>query len=395
MSWLSVIGIGEDGWDGLSASARAALASAEVIIGGERHHGLAPDLTGERVFWPSPFSAMRDQIAGYKTRRVAILVTGDPLWYSVGAYFAKNFGDACQFFPQLSAFQWAAARLGWSLADVETLTVHGRPVEQIIPYFGTKQRLLILTKDASTPASVAALLTARGYGASKMIVLGALGGADESRIQGVADRWHATSPAFHVLAVDCVADPQAALLPRVGLPDAAFAHDGQLTKRELRVQTLAALDPQRGAMLWDLGSGCGSVAIEWMRAARDARAIGVERSADRRALAAQNAQNLGAPAFKQIDANVADAIDDLPEPDAVFIGGGLDFDLAEKVIIRLPAHGRLVANAVTLESEGTLADLHQKHGGQLIRLAVSRAVQIGGKRGWKPAMPVTQWVYVK
>ena len=395
MSWLSVIGIGEDGWDGLSGPTKAALEAADIIVGGERHHGLAPNLPAKRVFWPSPFSAMRDQISGYEGQQVAVLVTGDPLWYSVGAYFAKNFAEACVFFPQISAFQWAAVRLGWSLADVETLTIHGRPAEKIIANFAPKQRLLLLTKDETTPATVAELLVANGFGPSKMVVLGALGGNDETRTEGVANTWNETAPAFHLLAVECVADENARLLPRTGLPDDAFVHDGQMTKREVRIQTLAALDPRRGALLWDLGSGCGSVAIEWMRAAHDSLAIGVERSSARRDMAAKNALKLGAPLFKQIDANVAEAIDNMPDPDAIFIGGGLDFSLAEQAVQRLSKHGRLVANAVTLESECTLAALHEKYGGQLIHLAVSRAIEVGAKRGWKSSMPVTQWIYVK
>lgn len=390
--WLDIVGIGEDGVAGLSGEARGLLERAEVIVGGDRHHSLAPNVTAERLKWPSPFDAMIDAIRAQKGRRVVVLVTGDPLWYSVGARILRAIPAAeIRFHPQLSAFQWAAARMGWSLADVETLTVHGRPAEQAVPFFAPGARLLLLTKGAETPGEIAALLTARGYGESRLAVLGALGGADETRIDGRAADWSAQSPAFNTLAVECRADGGAELLPRAGLPDDAFRHDGKMTKREVRAATLAKLWPRRGALLWDVGAGCGSVAIEWMRGARDAEAIGLEPNAARRALAAANAKALGAPRLKLIDARAPAGLADLPQPDAVFIGGGLREETVDACLAALPRHGRLVANAVTLESEALLIGLHETHGGELARIAVSRAEPVGPFRGWRPLMAVTQW----
>ncbi len=390
--WLDVIGIGEDGWAGLSPAARARLEVAEVIVGGPRHHGLVPDLPGERLEWPSPFRELAAEIATLRGRRVAVLVTGDPLWYSAGALFFRHFSpDEVTFYPHLSAFQLAAARMKWSLADVETLTVHGRPAEQAIPFFAHGARLLILTQDGSSPARIGQLLTDCGLGASKLTVLSAMGGSDEGRIEGRADSWTTPAPDFHLLAVECIGEIGATVPPRTGLPDDAFEHDGKMTKREVRALTVSALAPRRGQMLWDIGVGCGSVAIEWMRAARDMRAVGIDNQPARLAMAGANAVRLGAPRLDLRQGRAPEALADLPTPDAIFIGGGLSEDVAGAALAALPDHGRLVANAVTLESETLLSTLHARHGGSLIRVSVSRAEPVGPYRGWKPLMPVTQW----
>ncbi len=394
--WLQVVGVGEDGLDGLQPAARALVEAAEVIIGGDRHHTLSAAVTAERLAWPSPFDAMIDVIRAQKGRRIVILVTGDPLWYSVGARLLRAIpAEEIAFQPQLSAFQWAACRLGWSLADVETLTAHGRPPEQLTPFFSPGARLLILTKDRTTPGDVARLLAERGFGPTRLVVLGALGGPRETRIDGVAADWAAETPEeipdFHLLAAELRAAPRARILPRAGLPDDAFRHDGKMTKREIRALTLAKLDPRRGQLLWDVGSGSGSVAIEWMRGGRDMKAIGVEPLAERRAMAAQNALALGAPRLELVAGRAPDALRDLPSPDAVFIGGGLSRDVVATCLQRLKPFGRLVANAVTLESEALLMELQRDLGGELVKLAVARAEPVGDYRGWRPLMPVTQW----
>lgn len=395
--WLHIVGIGEDGMDGLSPTARAVVEAAEVIVGGDRHHRLSERVTAERIPWPSPFDAMIETIRSLKSRRAVVLVTGDPLWYSVGARIIRAIDPAeVVFHPQLSAFQLAAARLGWSLADLDTLTVHGRPVEQVIPYIQPGARLLILTTGSETPGQVARLLAERGYGPSRMVVLAAMGGPNEARFEGTAESWSHEVPPFNTLAVECVATPEAVLQPRVpGLDDALFRHDGTMTKREVRAATLARLMPMRGALLWDVGCGCGSVAVEWMRAAPEARAIGIEPRDDRRALAAANAQALGAPRLELVAGRAPEALAGLPAPDAVFLGGGLSEEAAEVALAALRPLGRLVANAVTLESEALLAALHARHGGELARIAVARAEPVGARRGFRPLMPVTQWSLVK
>jgi precorrin-6Y C5,15-methyltransferase (decarboxylating) len=326
-----------------------------------------------------------------------VLATGDPLWFSVGARIGREIDPSeISYHPQLSAFQLAAARMGWSLADVETLTVHGRPVEQMIAFIQPDQRLLVLTTGAQTPAQIASFLTERGFGGSRMSVLAAMGGENELRFDGVSESWDHEVPAFNTLAVECVAAPDAALLPRVpGLADALFVSDGTMTKQEVRAATVAKLMPMRGALLWDIGTGCGSVAIEWMRAARYARAIGIEPRADRRAMAATNALALGAPKLEILDGTVPAALDGLEAPDAIFIGGGLSAETFDAAWAALRPLGRMVANAVTLESEAVLTQLHAEHGGELVRIIVQRAEPVGRMTGWRPSMPVTQWNLVK
>ncbi|KZY30980.1 precorrin-6Y C5,15-methyltransferase, partial [Roseovarius sp. HI0049] len=391
-TWLHIVGIGEDGMDGLLPATRAVVEAAEVIVGGDRHHKLSEAVRAERVAWPSPFDALIDLLMSYKGRRVVVLATGDPLWFSVGARIGRAIEPSeITYHPQVSAFQLASARMGWSLADVETLTVHGRPVEQMIAFIQPQARLLILTTGAETPAKIAAFLTERGFGKSRMTVLAAMGGQDEARFDGVAESWAHEVPAFNTLAVDCVAAPDAALLPRVpGLADELFEHDGTMTKQEVRATTLAKLMPMRGALLWDIGTGCGSVAVEWMRGARYARAVGIEPRADRRAMAAANALALGVPKLELIDGSVPEALAGLEAPDAVFIGGGLSREVFEAAWDALRPLGRLVCNAVTLESEALLLELHKEFGGQLAKISVARAEPVGRLTGWRPLMPVTQ-----
>ncbi|GFE65018.1 precorrin-6y C5,15-methyltransferase (decarboxylating) subunit CbiE [Litoreibacter roseus] len=395
--WLHIVGIGEDGMAGLTPATRAVVEAAEIIIGGDRHHQLSDGVQAERIAWPSPFDALIDTLTAHRDRRVVVLATGDPLWFSVGARIGRAIDPSeIVYHPQLSAFQLTAARMGWSLADVETLTVHGRPVAQMVAFIQPDQRLIILTTGAETPAQIAAFLSERGFGKSKLTVLAAMGGAAEQRFDGTAEGWSHEVPAFNTLAVECIAAPDAALLPRVpGLDDSLFQSDGTMTKQEVRAATLAKLMPMRGALLWDIGTGCGSVAIEWMRAARYARAIGIEPRADRRAMAAANALALGAPKLELIEGHAPDALQGLNDPDAIFVGGGLTKDVFDVAWSALRPLGRLVANAVTLESEAVLLDLHKAHGGTLARISVSRADPVGRMTGWRPSMPVTQWSLVK
>ncbi|TFL20098.1 precorrin-6y C5,15-methyltransferase (decarboxylating) subunit CbiE [Jannaschia formosa] len=395
--WLHIVGIGEDGLGGLSPAARTVVETAEVIVGGDRHHSLSESIAAERLAWPHPFDALISTLRSLKGRRVVVLATGDPLWFSVGARIGRAIPPReIAYHPQLSAFQLAAARMGWSMADLETLTVHGRPVEQMIAFIQPDARLLILTTGAETPRRIARFLAERGFGASRMTVLANMGGPDEARFDGIAESWNHEVPAFNTLAVDCVAAPDAALLPRVpGLDDALFRSDGTMTKREVRAATLAKLMPMRGALLWDIGTGSGSVAIEWMRAARSARAIGIEPRADRRAMAAENALALGAPRLDLREGEAPAVLDGLEPPDAVFIGGGLGEPVFDAAWTALRPLGRLVANAVTLESESLLFALHAKHGGDLVRLSVDRAEPVGRFRGWRASMPVTQYSLVK
>lgn len=395
--WLHIIGLGADGLAGLHPTARAALEAAEVILGGARHHQVTPGLRAERMAWPSPFDALVGTLQELRGRPVAVLATGDPLWFSVGARLGREIDPReIVYHPHVSAFQLAAARMRWSLADLDTLSVHGRPVTQVVPFFQPGARLLVLTTGAETPAEIAALLTERGYGASPMTALCAMGAAEEARFDGLAETWSHSVPALNTLAIACRAGPDAALLPRgPGLPDDAFQSDGTMTKREVRAATLAKLMPMPEALLWDIGAGSGAIGIEWMRAARGARAVAVEPRADRRAFATANAQALGVPRLELVAGAAPEALAELPAPDAVFLGGGLSEAAAAQAVAALKPLGRLVANAVTLESAALLLHLKQRFGGDLVQIAVAKAAPVGDRLGWRPAMPVTQWSLIK
>ncbi len=400
--WLNIIGIGEDGMEGLAPPAIKALQNADVIIGGDRHHGLAPEFGKKRIRWPEPFWKVVGTIGEHKGQQVVLLVTGDPLWYSAGSSIANSWPkEEIRFHPQISAFQLACIRMHWPVASVEKVTVHGRPVEQIIPWFLPRARIAVLTAGSEAPGQIARLLTENGFGPSRMTVLGALGGPHETMNENSAERWAkndptAEIPKFHVLCIECIPASGANLLRKSpGLPDAVFESDGNITKCELRALTIAALAPSRGALLWDIGSGNGSVAIEWMRLASDAAAVGIEPNASRRETALRNAKKLGAPKLQLIDGQAPEAMEDLPDPDAVFIGGGLGEAVIIAALGRLKPFGRLVANGVTLESEKLLIESHSRFGGELVRIAISRAGPIGEKRGWRPLRPVTQWRYNK
>lgn len=402
--WLHIIGLGESGTDSLLPLAKTALESAALILGDTRHlnavKSIAPK-TAEHISWPSPFDSMLEKILNYRGKPVVILTTGDPLWYSVGALFAKNIKPSeIIFYPQTSAFQWAAARMAWPLANTETLSLHGRPLQNLIPFIQPNQRLLILTDKNSTPQKIAALLKVRGFGNSQLTALSHLGAKNEKHFHGTAKNWQHKVPPFHTIALKCIADKNAHLAPRTGLPDDHFHHDGTMTKQEVRAITLARLMPMPNAQLWDVGCGCGSVAIEWMRAAKGATAIGLEPRADRRAFTAQNALALGVPNLDIRAGFAPDGLANLPTPDAIFIGGGLSAETLEICFNALPPLGRLVCNAVSLDSEQLLLDFYTRHGGELTRLQISRAEPIGGgkkskKIGWKPAMPITQFSMVK
>ncbi|MEX2974171.1 precorrin-6y C5,15-methyltransferase (decarboxylating) subunit CbiE [Streptomyces sp. C184] len=415
---LSVVGIGADGWDGLPAASRLALCAAEVLIGGARQLALLPaECAGERVPWPSPLRpAVPGLLAAYAGRRICVLASGDPMFYGIGRTLSEVLAEQAgrapadapgapvaghrplRILPHPSSVSYACARLGWPLEDTEVVTLVGRPAENLLRALYDGRRVLVLSAGAHTPAEVAALLRTHGFGPTRMRVLEQLGGARERTAEGVAADWDLPpGDALNVLALDCVRAPGTPHLSTVpGLPDAAYEHDGQLTKRHVRAATLAALAPAPGELLWDIGGGSGSIAVEWLRAHRSCRAVSVERDPVRAERIGRNARTLGVPGLRVVTGSAPAALEGLPVPDAVFIGGGLTAPgLLDACWAALPAGGRLVANTVTLESEALLADRHRRHGGELVRLAVSHAVPVGGFTGWRQAMPVTQWSAVK
>ena len=392
--WLSIVGFGEDGLAGLTPAARALVDRAEVLVGGERVFAMVPEDGRERLTWTTPLSLLVEEIAARRGQRICVLATGDPMHHGIGVTLARHVSiEEMTVIPAPSAYALACARLGWSRAEVETLTLHGRPLELLHPAVQPGAKLLLLANGAESPAEVAALLRARGYGPSRIVVLEQMGGSKERRHQGRAEDWDGREvAAFNTIAVDCVAGPDAAPLPRnPGLPDAAFEHDGQMTKREVRAITLAALAPLPGQLLWDVGAGAGSVAIEWLRSDPRCRAIAIERDRDRIARLAGNAAALGVPGLEIVAGTAPAALDGLEPPDAVFLGGGVRAPgVFEAAWAALMQSGRLVANAVTLESAAALAHWHGEHGGELLRIAISRAGPVGGATVLRPMLPVTQ-----
>jgi precorrin-6Y C5,15-methyltransferase (decarboxylating) len=396
-----VVGIGVDGWEGLGAPARAALTEAELVLGSDRQLRLLPaHLRAERRAWPSPMLAsLPGLLAESGRRRLVVLASGDPMHYGIGGTLVRSLGPgSVQVIPQVSSLSLAAARLGWPLEETEVVSVMGRPMAALHPLLQPGRRLLALLGSAADAASLAQLLCQRGLGPSELTLLCELGGPAERLWRSHAEDWSPRpDEPLAVLAIEVRTVPGAALLPASpGLPDEAFDTDGQLTKSEVRAITLAALAPVPGQLLWDVGAGSGSVGIEWMRSHPSCRAVAIEARADRLERIAANAQALGVPGLRLVAGQAPQALDGLPRPEAIFVGGGVSRPgVLEACEAALAPGGRLVANGVTVETEAVLADWHRRLGGRLIRIAVQRAEPVGGFTGWRPAMPVTQWSHTK
>ncbi|NWA30384.1 precorrin-6y C5,15-methyltransferase (decarboxylating) subunit CbiE [Pseudomonas sp. C6002] len=396
--WLTVVGIGEDGFKGLGRNARHALLRASRIIGGQRQLDLLPVcIRGERQVWPSPFSL--EPVLARRGEAVCVLASGDPMFYGVGASLARQVpADELLILPAPSSVSLAAARLGWPLQEVVTLSVVARPMAALNAHLASGVRLLVLSNDGQSPAAIATQLAERGFGASRLSVFEHLGGPDERRIDGIARDWPGEPiAALNLLAIDCVADANTARLSRLaGLPDSAFRHDGQLTKRDVRAMTLARLAPMPGELLWDVGAGSGSIGIEWMRAHPSCRALAIEADEGRQLLIEHNRDALGVPGLQLIRGTAPHALAGLEAPDAIFIGGGVTRDgVLDTCWQHLRPGGRLVANAVTLQSEMTLMAWREQHGGELTRIHVAQAQPLGGFDTWRQALPITLLEVIK
>jgi precorrin-6B C5,15-methyltransferase / cobalt-precorrin-6B C5,C15-methyltransferase len=397
--WLAILGIGEDGVEGLSPAAKALIANASLVVGGRRHLALANGLPkGESAVWTSPLSDSLPQILARRGEPVAVLASGDPYCFGIGGTLAAHVApEETVCIPAPSSLSLAAARLCWPLDDVAALSLCGRPMETLAPALQPGRRLLVLSADATTPAALALYLTQRGFGASKLRVLEALGGPRERVRAASADTFgfNDVDP-LNLVGVELEAGPDAQVLPlSAGLPDAMFEHDGQLTKREIRAVTLSSLAPRAGELLWDIGAGSGAVGIEWLLRHKANRAIGIERDAARAARAARNAVSLGVPQLQIVTGEASEQIGSLPAPDAVFVGGGCSPVLIETVLAALKTGGRLVANAVTLDTERALHDAQSRHGGSLMRISIERLDEVGSKHAFRPAMTVTQWSFAR
>jgi precorrin-6Y C5,15-methyltransferase (decarboxylating) len=396
--WLTVVGIGEDGWHGLSQQAHHALLAADTIFGGERHLALLPERVGaQRRAWPTPFTIA--PVLEHRRERVCVLASGDPMMFGAGSTFARALhADEFHVIPAPSSLSLAAARLRWPLQDVAVVSLVGRPLAALQMQLHSGARVFVLSSDGSSPAAVAALLTERGFGASRLSVFEHLGGERERRVDNIASAWTPEkTAALNLVAIECIAENHAKRLPLTpGLPDHAYQHDGQLTKRDVRAITLARLAPEPGELLWDVGAGCGSIAIEWMRSHASCRAIAIEADSGRQRLIELNRDALGVPSLQLVKGEAPLALAGLTAPDAIFIGGGVTTpDMLDTCWSHLKKGGRMIVNAVTLQSEAVLVAWREVHGGEMTRISVAHAQPLGRFDTWRQALPITLLQRVK
>lgn len=394
---VTVVGIGADGWPGLSPAARQEVCAADLVLGGRRQLDLLPaGIAAEQRPWPSPLRpglpALVEEVAG---RRVVALASGDPLVSGIGTTLIEVLGaDRVRVLPAVSSVALARAAVGWSAESTSWVSLVGRDDHRLLRQAIPGARLLVLVGDGTAASRVAALLTSVGLAESRMVALSNLGGTDESRRESTAAQWSGDTPDLTILAVECRGSGGSAL--SAGLPDRAYEHDGQLTKRDLRTSALSRLAPRPGEHLWDVGAGAGSVGIEWLRTDPRLSAVAIERDAERAERIARNAARLGVPELRVVAAAAPGAFDGLAAPDAVFVGGGATIDgVIDGCWAALRPGGRLVVHGVTLETEALLASWRGREGGELTRITVEHAEPIGAFTGWRPTRTVTQWAVVK
>jgi precorrin-6B C5,15-methyltransferase / cobalt-precorrin-6B C5,C15-methyltransferase len=404
--WLSVVGIGDDGLVGLSPIARSLLDQAEIIFGGKRHLAMLP-VTDPRkhLVWQSPFQESIDQVISHRNQRVCVLASGDPMCYGVGsglhqALLAKGLAPLTEMtiIPAPSAFSLACSRLGWTHSEIETVSLCGRDLHLIQPLLYSGAKILALSADRHTPIQLAQMLQEQGFGALQMTILEHLGGSQEKMVSDQINDWVSSDRLIadlHAIALECP-DTISGYSRLPGLPDDAYIHDGQLTKREIRAVTLSSLAPCPGQLLWDVGAGNGSISIEWLRSHPRNRAVAIEQHPQRFQNIVANATKLGVPNLQIISGQAPAALINLSAPDAIFIGGGLTIPgVFEACWQALKPGGKLIANGVTVETEQLIFQLQQQYGGKLDRIAIQRAEPVGKFLGWKALNPVTQWSVAK
>jgi precorrin-6Y C5,15-methyltransferase (decarboxylating) len=394
---VTVVGVGADGWDGLTPAARAAIAAADVVLGGPRQLGLLPVTAGQiHQPWPSPLSAaLPELLTQFVGRRVVALASGDPMLSGIGTTLVDILGtDRVTVIPHLSSVTLARSRLGWSAESTAAVSVVGRDVHAVLRELAPGRRVLVLSSDEKTPAALAALLVERGYATSRFVVMGELGSDRETVHDTTAGDFAGDAARLNIVALQLNGPLLAGWA--TGLPDDAFEHDGQLTKRDLRAAALARLLPAPGQLLWDVGAGAGSVGIEWMRAHPTCRAVAIESDPQRAERITRNARSLGVPALRVVCGEAPESLSDLAIPDAMFIGGGASRPgVLPRCLDALPDGGRIVVHAVTVETDAVLAAAYAEHGGELIRIHVEHAAPVGSFTGWTPSRTVTQWAFTK
>jgi len=390
--WLTIIGLGEDGPDGLTRASLKAIGRAEIVMGARRHLSLLPDLAARTIEWPTPFAEGIPILLDLRGRNVVLLASGDPFWFGAGTSVTKHLEPyEWVAYPVPSAFSLAASSLGWPLESTLCLGLHASPLTRLRPHLFPGVRCIILLRDGAAVKELALWLSDMGFGESAMHVMESLGGPNE-RVRRVTAGSFGMAGVAHPVAAGLEIAGDGDILPLTGgLPDSLFDHDGQITKRPMRALTLSALEPCPGELLWDIGGGSGSVGIEWLLSHPSTQAIAVEANSNRAARIRENARHLGVDRLQVVEACAPEGLVSLPAPDAVFIGGGLSETLLSELWPILPEGTRIAANAVTLESEALLTRWQGLKGGSLIRIELSGADALGSRRGWKAARPVVQW----
>ena len=391
-----MVGLGARGWPDLPTRLQSLVRHAEVVFGSPRQLNLVPAFPGQqRESWPSPLREGLPELLGQVLgRRIVALASGDPLAFGIGSTLIDILGTGqVRVHPALSSVTLARARMGWADDSVEVVRLRGDDVDQVRRAVFPARRLIILSRDSDSPAEIAAVLTDSGFGESRLTVLGDLDSDVESRVDSLARDRPGPAPALNAVCVECVGPGSGSLAP--GLPDQEFEHDGQLTKRDVRASALAHLMPRPGQLLWDVGAGAGSIAIEWLRCHPSCRAVAVEQQNERAKRIQANARALGVPSLSVVNAVAAEILDELPRPDAIFIGGGATSEIISRCWAALPEGGRMVIHSVTQETELIMAQCRRDHGGELTRISVEHLVPIGRYSGWQPARPVVQWSAVK
>ncbi|MCW2274624.1 precorrin-6y C5,15-methyltransferase (decarboxylating) subunit CbiE [Rhodoblastus acidophilus] len=396
--WLTIVGLGEDGLQGLSLAARERIAQARLVVGGARHLQLIGETAGERLAWPSPLQEAFPRILARRGEPVAVLASGDPFFFGVGSLLAQIVPPAdILCLPQPSAFSLAASRLGWALQDCALVTLHGRALEKILSHLQPGAKILALSWDGETPGKLAALLRERGLGASKLTVCEAMGGPRELLRTAPADGFDIQGiDPLNTIALEVLGDGVRIPPKTPGLPDDWFEHDGQITKREMRALTLSQLAPRPRDLLWDVGAGSGSISIEWLLLDPSTRALAIEKNPERCARIRRNAASLGVPHLTLVEGEAPDALHGLEQPNAIFVGGGFTAPgLIDLCWSALAPRGRLVVNAVTLESQADLFAAQRRFGGELVQCQFAHADAVGRFRGFRPLMPSVQWSVTK
>ncbi|MBU2981651.1 precorrin-6y C5,15-methyltransferase (decarboxylating) subunit CbiE [Lentibacter algarum] len=390
--WVTVIGLSESGLDSLSKASTAALTKADIIFGPPRHLALIGETKAEQIAWPVPFADGIKMLLEMRGKQVVVLASGDPFWFGAGTTLAKHLEphEWCAF-PGPSTFSLAASHMGWPHEHTPCYGLHAAPLSRLRPMLANGAKALVLLRDGNAVHALAAYLTEQGFGASELTVLEALGGPRETVSTHQANTLAVQTFQHPVCAAITITGDGASLPRASGRPDTWFDSDGQMTKRPVRALTLSALAPQFGEHLWDIGGGSGSISIEWLLSHSSLTATTIEPQESRAARIAENAARLGVDRLKVIHGSAPDVLADLAKPDVVFVGGGLSATMLEWLLSNLPKGTRLVANAVTLETEALLLTAQAKHGGDLLKAELSQVQPLGSKRGWKASFPIVQW----